>query len=178
MFKSVAPQYQEALEKSGYNHKLVYHPQNENPKKTTTNRARKIVWFNPPYSINVETNIGAKFLALVDKHFPKSLPLSKIFSRNSMKVSYRCTPNLANIISGHNSTRPNGPISSGCTMSPLLILGLGRLNFLGQFVFIFFGLSHLKFFGLGRLHFLGKVVFIFFVRSSLFFGLGNLHLLG
>ena len=55
------------------------------------------------FSNNIETNIGAKFLALIDKHFPRSNPLSKIFSRNSVKISYKCTPNLAKIISGHNS---------------------------------------------------------------------------
>ena len=51
----------------------------------------------------VETNIGAKFLKLVDRHFPEDNPLKKIFNRNSIKFSYKCTPNLSNIISGHNT---------------------------------------------------------------------------
>ena len=38
-------------------------------------RQRKIIWFNPPYSVNVETNIGKTFLKLIDKHFPKTQEL-------------------------------------------------------------------------------------------------------
>ena len=50
----------------------------------------------------VRTNIGSKFLKLVEKHFHPGNPLRKIFNRNTIKLSYRCTPNLATIISGHN----------------------------------------------------------------------------
>ena len=39
----------------------------------------------------------------MDKHFPPGNPLHKIFNRNKVKMSYRCTPNLARTISGHNS---------------------------------------------------------------------------
>ena len=46
---------------------------------------------------------------------------------------------------------------------------LGRLNFLGKVVFVFWVRSS-SFFGLGRFRFLGKVVFVFWVKSSLFFG--------
>ena len=103
MFESVAPTYQEALEKSGYDLRLEYTPISENPNKANRSRKRQILWFNPPFSTMVKTNIGAKFLKLVDHHFPADEPLRKIFNRNSIKVSYRCTPNLANIISGHNA---------------------------------------------------------------------------
>ena len=51
----------------------------------------------------MKTNIGADFLSLINKHFPKDNPLRKIFNRNSMKVSYRCAPNLSNIIAGNNA---------------------------------------------------------------------------
>ena len=34
------------------------------------NSKRKIIWFTPPYSLNVRTNVGRKFLELIDKHFP------------------------------------------------------------------------------------------------------------
>ena len=86
-----------------YDFKLEFNPSSENPAKSNRNRKRKILWFNPPFSTMVETNIGAKFLKLVDQHFPENNPLRKIFNRNSIKVSYRCTPNLSNIISGHNT---------------------------------------------------------------------------
>ena len=52
--------------------------------------------------MNVETNIGKKFLKLIDKHFAKTNKFHKIFYRNNVKVSYSCLPNFANIIKSHN----------------------------------------------------------------------------
>ena len=63
----------------------------KNNEKNKT-RKRKITWFNPPININVATNVGKTFLALIDKHFPKNERLSKIFNRNTIKVSYSCLP--------------------------------------------------------------------------------------
>jgi hypothetical protein len=51
----------------------------------------------------VKTNVGKKFLQLMDKHFPVGNPLHKIFNRNSVKMSYRCTANLGMKIKAHNS---------------------------------------------------------------------------
>ena len=100
VFKSAIPPYQEALEKSGYDFKLKYEPTHVNGKRK--NRPRKIIWFNPPYSGNVQTNIGAKFLSLIDKHFPVGHHLRKIINRNCVKMSYRCMPNLKQKIGMHN----------------------------------------------------------------------------
>ena len=66
------------------------------------NRARNIIWFNPPFSENVETNIGKIFLKLIKKHFPPGSKLSKIFNKNTLKLSYSCMPNTKSIISKHN----------------------------------------------------------------------------
>ena len=101
VFKEAIPPYQEALTKGGYDHQLKYDP----PQSTSNrgkNRSRKITWFNPPFSSNVSTNIGAKFLKLVDTCFPPSHPLSKIINRNTVKVSYRCMPNMGQVIARHN----------------------------------------------------------------------------
>ena len=103
MFESVAPTYQEALQKSGYDFELNFTPTKENTPKPNRTRKRNTLWFNPPYSTAVKTNIGAKFLKLVDQHFGPDHPLRKILNRNTVKVSYRCTSNLATIISGHNA---------------------------------------------------------------------------
>ena len=100
-FTEAAPEYQRALKDSGYSHKLVYNK--EGPRRTENKKKRQIYWFNPPFSASVTTNIGKKFLALVDKHFPKTNELHKIFNRNTMKVSYSCTKNVKTIIKGHNS---------------------------------------------------------------------------
>ena len=64
-------------------------------------------WFNPPYNKNVKTNMGKIFLKLVDKHFPKSNKLHKIFNKNTLKVRYSCTENLAQIIKKHNKKITN-----------------------------------------------------------------------
>ena len=66
-------------------------------------RQRKIIWFNPPYSLNVKTNIGEMFRKLFDKHFLKTSKLHKIFNRNNVKVSCSCLPNFANMIKSHNN---------------------------------------------------------------------------
>ena len=55
-----------------------------------------------PFSKNVSTNIGHKFVSLIDKHFPKDHSLRKIFNRNTINISYSCTNNTKQIIDNHN----------------------------------------------------------------------------
>ena len=43
-----------------------------------------------------------KFLSLINKHFPNDKKLSKIFNRNTIKVSYSCLPNVKQTISNNN----------------------------------------------------------------------------
>ena len=74
------------------------------------NRKRKIIWFNPPYSINVSTNIGKSFLTILDRYFPKSHELYKIFNRNNVKISYSSMPNFASVINLHNKKIINNNI--------------------------------------------------------------------
>ena len=48
-FEQASPSYQQALVKSGYNHKLQFkHPLNLTTNKNTRSRKRKIIWYNPP----------------------------------------------------------------------------------------------------------------------------------
>ena len=95
------PPLADALKSCGYSESLHY--SDEQPKKSKRNRQRNIIWFNPPFSKNVSTNVGQKFLKLIAKHFPENLRLHKIFNKNTVKVSYSCMPNLANIIKAHNN---------------------------------------------------------------------------
>ena len=67
-------------------------------------RMRNITWFNPPYSMNVSTNIASKVLTFIKDCFPEGHPLHKIFNKNTVKVSYKTTPNVKQLISSHNST--------------------------------------------------------------------------
>ena len=102
IFIKAAPFYDDALTKSGYKEKLKYSSVNPND-GNRRNRSRKIIWFNPPYSANVKSNIARDFLQLVKKHFPKNNKLHKIFNKNNVKVSYSCMPNLATHIKSHNA---------------------------------------------------------------------------
>ena len=92
--------YEEALKKSGYSHNLTYIPKLH--QVSNKNCSRNIIWFNPPFSKNVNTNVGKQFLNLIDYHFLFHHNFHKIFNRNSVKVSYSCMPNMKDIINSHN----------------------------------------------------------------------------
>jgi len=101
VFKQATPEYQQALNVSGYKYNLEY----QDIRMGATNsmkRKRKITWFNPPFSQNVQTNVAKCFLKIIDKCFPADHKLHKIINRNTIKVSYSCMMNLKSIISQHN----------------------------------------------------------------------------
>ncbi|KAJ8034175.1 hypothetical protein HOLleu_20901 [Holothuria leucospilota] len=104
VFDAAAPPYQEALTKSGYQHQLRYEPPSRNNNNEKRKRKRNITWFNPPYSANVATNVGKKFLNLLEKCFPPGHQLRKILNRNTVKISYSCMPNVHQIITSHNKS--------------------------------------------------------------------------
>ena len=53
--------------------------------------------------MNVQTRVGKEFLNLIDKHFPKGSPLSKFVNRNTIKISYKCAPNMGTHLPRHNA---------------------------------------------------------------------------
>ena len=57
VFESAAPEYQQALAKSGYDYQLRFEPPN-NFQTQKKKRRRNITWFNPPFSLNVKSNVG------------------------------------------------------------------------------------------------------------------------
>ena len=101
-FDRAAPMYNKALHESGYEIYLKYRKEAKATKTISNRRRRNIVWFNPPYSENVETNIGHEFLNLITKHFPKHHRLHKICNKNNIKISYSCMPNMSAVILHHN----------------------------------------------------------------------------
>ena len=103
IFNKAAPPFQEALTRSGYNYTLKYNPPRKTPRPKNKRNKRNVIWFNPPFNLSVKTNIGQEFLKLVDKCFPPSHPLAKIFNRKSVKISYSGTPNIQRIIAGKNA---------------------------------------------------------------------------
>ena len=83
-FNNDAPFYNDVLSVSEYKENFTYQQDLKHLKKV---RQRKIIWFNPPYSVNMATNIGKTFLNLIDEHFPKTNKFHKIFKRSIVKVS-------------------------------------------------------------------------------------------
>ena len=68
--------YQAALKNSGFDGKATYNDQSEQAKNVnieevnqTRKRQRAIIWYNPPYSMNVKTNIGKKNFQITSKAF-------------------------------------------------------------------------------------------------------------
>ena len=74
----------------------------EDVTKRKRTRKRHVIWYNPPFSIGVKTDIGRKFLKIIDKCFDKRHPLRGVFNRTTVKMSYETTPNLQQIIASHN----------------------------------------------------------------------------
>ena len=101
IFNDAKTDYQTALRKSNFKHKLEYTEKTNITDKKRRKRTRKILFFNPPYCQSVKTNVGKKFLNLIDKHF-RSENMKKNFNRNNCKVSYCCMENVKSLISRHN----------------------------------------------------------------------------
>ena len=74
-------------------------------KRGRNTRTRKITWFNPPFSMNVATNIGNNFFFLLNERFPKNNKLHEIFNRNTIKLSYSCTTNMEQKIDNHSKKK-------------------------------------------------------------------------
>ena len=98
-----SPIYQAELNRCGYTHKLEFQPPPPAQHASKRTRSRNVTWFNPPYSMDVETNVGKQFLSLIDKHFPPGHILHSVMNRNTVKVSYRCLPNMGSVLAKHNS---------------------------------------------------------------------------
>ena len=124
-FDQAAPPYQKALDESGYHYTLQYEPAKASKRKNLKfnpapqrppnqdRRRRNIIWFNPPFNRNVLTHVGRAFINLVDKCFATGHKLRKIFNRNTVKLSYSCTPSMKQLIDGHNKTilkKDNQPV--------------------------------------------------------------------
>ena len=63
---------------------------------------QNIIWFNPPFTENVATNIGKEFNLLLPKDFSPHNRYHEIFTKQKVKLGYSCMPNMGNIIALHN----------------------------------------------------------------------------
>ena len=100
IFENECKVYNHALIHAGYRQELQYND-NNGKVKNRKSRKRNILWYNPPFSQNVKTNVAKTFLALLTKHFEKS-ELNNFFNRKTVKVSYSCMANMEAVLKGHN----------------------------------------------------------------------------
>ena len=98
-FDKAAPFYNKALVNNGYEGNITYQEERASKK---TRRKRSRLWFNPPFCKSVKTNLGRIFIELIEKHFNKNNPLSKVINTHKIGFSYSCMPNLEAIINSHN----------------------------------------------------------------------------
>ena len=105
IFNEACPAYTDALKRIDTTQ--IYNSTGRVLIKTMKRTKRESGKFNPPFNINVATNVAKTFLALIDKHFPKDKRLSKTFNRNTIKVSCSFLPNVKQTISnnGHRLLR-------------------------------------------------------------------------
>ena len=90
---------------NGNNKNMMYHQDNGNNKnqhKKIWKRQCKIIRFNLPFPKIVKTNIGKKFFKLINPYFPKHHKMSKIFDKNTIKLSYNCCRNIGSVIASRN----------------------------------------------------------------------------
>ena len=97
-FENHSDHFKEAMKNAGHQSELQY--EEESPAKNR--RKRKVMYFNPPWSANIATDVGGKFLSLVRKHFGKGTPLYHLFNTKKLKLSYSTVPNMKRLIAGHN----------------------------------------------------------------------------
>ena len=119
-FLAVVEPYQKALDRAGYNHQLLYQepdPPAAAPAASRRTRSRRVTWFNPPFSQSISTNVGQKFLNLIDSCFPPDHELRRVVNRSSVKISYSTMPNMAQYMNQHNAKVSRGEqveSSGGC----------------------------------------------------------------
>ena len=105
IFERSKQEFEEALKNDGYRVNLEYRDRDESRTQGRRNRPRKILWFNPPYNMEVVNNLGKEFFKLLKRNFPSGSQLHKIFNKNCVKLSYSCMPNINGIINRSNITK-------------------------------------------------------------------------
>ena len=68
--------------------------------QTKRNRQSNVIWFNPSFSKAVSKNFSRRFQQF-RHHFLPFNKLHKIFNKNTVKMSYCSTQNVASIIKSH-----------------------------------------------------------------------------
>ena len=78
IFNQVAPTYNTGLKNAGFDEEIEYIERDNQAGNRKRVRKRKVIFFNPPWSDQLRTNIGKKFLEIVDRCFPADSDIGKI----------------------------------------------------------------------------------------------------
>ena len=65
------------------------------------NQKYYVIYFSPPYSPGVSTREGALFLKIIYICLAKPNPLYKVFNIDTVKVNYKTTLIMKQIVTGH-----------------------------------------------------------------------------
>ena len=99
---------EEKAAKANHNHTTGKINTSPNEKRDEKNkkkiRKRNIIWFNPPFSVNVATNIGENVFRTPPHVLPNKQQAAQNINKNTLKLSYSCMQNRKQIISNHNKT--------------------------------------------------------------------------
>ena len=108
IFNETKEPYEIALRASGFDKELKFNPSTgKGERERKRIRKRHVLWYTPPYSMNVKTRIGGSLFFILNKHFPKGSELHKLFNKNTIKISYSCLPNFDAILKGINTNKLN-----------------------------------------------------------------------
>ena len=70
IFNNTKLEYEKALKKCRQTTKLTYTPPHHEQNNERRKRQRKIIWLNPPFNLDVSTNVAKIFLNLIKKILP------------------------------------------------------------------------------------------------------------
>ena len=127
IFDQCKDEYEVALKRSGYKRIHLSYIDNQRTKRKN-NSTRNTIWFNPPFSRNVSSNIANHSSNSLTNTSPP--PPRTIFTKFStkVKVNYSCTANVHRIIKSHNMTLSNASYepTKDCNCKPKTICPLQR----------------------------------------------------
>ena len=102
VFDNAKDDYEKALKESKLKNRLKFENQTQRKKRPRKRKNNKQIWFTPPFCAQLSTKLGREFLNLIDKHFPITNTLHKIFNRRTIKLSFSVSKNMETIIQDHN----------------------------------------------------------------------------
>ena len=123
IIQRVVPYYNNILKDCGHKEKLQFEQYKYQQTEPRKNRSWNIIWFNPPFSSNVETNVARKFLKLVKKLLSK-YRYCKIFNKNNIKLSYSCMDNMEKLVKKQNNNllRKNAQTNATVTVARIILV--------------------------------------------------------